>query len=82
MTPRLQIVLSSRPPDANGPILHLSVWQRFKVLFAGIALAIIALSVLIAALVFGSILALVLATVLIVAAVAAILRIALRQARS
>lgn len=81
MTPRFQIVLSSRPPDANGPVLHLSVWQRFKVLFFGIALAILALSVLIAALVFGSILALVLGAVLAAAIVAAVLRIALRRPR-
>lgn len=56
---RYQIVLSTRssPEDAGRP---LSIWSRFKALFAGLAILIVAVAILALALILGSIMAAVL----------------------
>jgi len=67
---RYQIVLSTRPPG-EAEQRPLSFWSRFKLLFAGLGILIVAVAVLIAALIFGSILAAMLwvCLVLVIAAV-------------
>jgi len=68
---RFQIVLSTQPGPNQPP---LSVWQRFKLLFAGLAILIVAVAVLVVALIFGSILAAVLWVCLVLVIAAVILK--------
>jgi len=79
----MQIVISSRtpagPPGTSPP---LTVWQRFKLLFMGIAMAVVAVAVLVAALIFGSILAAVLWIALVAVIVFIIIKGMFRRARS
>ncbi len=79
----MQIVISSRPPiGPPGTSPPLTIWQRFKLLIVGIAMAVIAVAVLVAALIFGSILAAVLWIALASVIVAVIIKAMFRRARS
>ena len=82
MSPRLQIVISSRPghPPVIAP--RLSFWKRFKLLITGIAIAAAAVVVLIVALVLGSIIATVLSITLVFVILILILRAAFLRSRS
>jgi hypothetical protein len=83
MNRRMQIVISSRPsigPPGTSP--PLSLWQRFKLLIIGIAMAVVAVGILVAALIFGSILAAVLWIALVAVIVAVIIKAMFRRARS
>lgn len=73
--------MSSRPSAGSGGAAPLGFWQRFKLLFAGLAVALIAVAVLVLALVVGSLLAAVLWIFLTIVVVAAVLKVTLRQAR-
>lgn len=82
MNRRMQITISSRPPDGP-PVLspRLTFWQRFKLLLAGVGIAVIAVAILVAALVLGSILATLVGIVLLILAVAIAIKVALKRAR-
>jgi pilus assembly protein TadC len=83
MNRRMQIVISSRPPEGPlGTSPPLTFWQQFKLLIIGIAMAVAAVAVLVAALIFGSILAAVLWIVLVAVIVAVIIKAMFRRARS
>jgi len=70
---RFQIVLSSRS-GAGQPPVPLSLWSRFRLLFAGLAIVTIAVAVLLLALFLGSILAAVLWVCLVLVIAAVILK--------
>lgn len=58
MTRRVQIVVTSRPPAGPGDVVpHPGFWQRFKMLIAGLGIAVVAVALLIVAVVLGSLLA-------------------------
>jgi len=83
MNRRMQIVISSRPsigPPGTSP--PPSLWQLFKLLIIGIAMAVAAVGILVAALIFGSILAAVLWIALVAVIVAVIIKAMFRRARS
>jgi hypothetical protein len=82
MSPRLQIVVSSRPGQQPGMAPRASFWKRFKLLIAGIAIAVVAVAVLIVALVLGSILATVLSIALVSVILILILRATFQRSRS
>lgn len=83
MNRRMQIVISSRPPTGlPGTSPSLSLWQRFKLLIIGIAMAVVAVGILVAALIFGSILAAILWIVLVAVIVAVIIKTMFRRAHS
>ena len=81
MNRRMQIVISSGAPEGP-PGTSLTIWQRFKLLIIGIAMAVIGVAVLVAALIFGSILAAVLWIALVAVIVAVIIKAIFRRARS
>jgi len=84
MRGRFQIVLSNRfGPDQ--PPLPLSLWRRFRLFFAGLAIVTVAVAVLLLALILGSILAAVLWVCLVLVIAAVILKATwhgLRRGRS
>ena len=81
MTSRLQIVVSSKlPAGPPGIDPRPSVWRRFKMLLAGIAISVVAVALLVLVLVLGSILAAVVLIFLLVMIVAVILKVTLRRA--
>jgi hypothetical protein len=80
MSGKLQIVISSRPqPTLSGSQARLSVWQRFKLLFTGIGMALIAVVALVLALIVGSIVAALLWIALVAAVVTLILKGTVRR---
>ena len=82
MRPRFHIVVSSKQvrgsPSQASP---LSFWGRFKLLLAGLTLAVLAVAVLIAAFILGSVIAAVLAVLLVIAIAAVIVKTALMRGR-
>lgn len=83
MNRRMQIVISSRRPVGPAGISQpLTFWQRFKLLIIGIAMAIAAVAILVAALIFGSILAAALWIALVAVIVFIIIKTMFRRARS
>ena len=82
MNRKLQIVISSRPQaTVPGSPARLSVWQRFKLLFTGLSVALIAVVALVLALILGSILAAVVWIALVAVVVTLILKGTFRRAR-
>lgn len=79
MNRKLQIVISSKP-RASQPGDSGSVWQRFKVLLMGLAIAAIAVVALVLALIVGSIVAALLWIALVAVVVTLILKGTLRRA--
>jgi hypothetical protein len=82
MAPRIQIVLSSRPPAETGPGAPLGFWQRFKVFFVVSIVILVALAALVFLLAVGSIVAAVLWIVVAIAIVSVAIKAALKRART
>jgi hypothetical protein len=83
MNRRIQIVVSSRPPAGlPGTYPALSFWQRIKLLISLTAIALVAVSVLVAALVLGFFFAAILWIVLVAVIVAVLIKTILRRVRS
>jgi heme/copper-type cytochrome/quinol oxidase subunit 4 len=78
---RFQIVIAPRSARKNEDIHRLTSFGRFKSLLAGFVLAIVALSVLIAALILGYVIAAVVCVVLILAVAIVIVRSFFRRKR-
>jgi hypothetical protein len=79
MDRRFQIVIS-RPAAHGLDGAPLGVWARFKLLFAGIATAVVVVGVLIAALILGYIVAALFCAVMLIAIVGLMIRSAFRRA--
>jgi hypothetical protein len=84
MNRKLQIVVSSRPPTgpAGLPLSSLTFWQRFKLRILIVAIAVAAMTVLVAALLLGFIIAAVVWIVLMVVIMAILFKTMLRRIRS
>jgi hypothetical protein len=83
MARKLQIVISARPAEGL-PLApqKLSFWKKFKLLIAGVCMAVAAVAVLFAALVLGWIVAAVICLLVMIVVVAAVLRSTMWRARS
>ena len=82
MNPKVQIVISSkRQAGTPGSSRPLSVWQRFKLLIVGLAVAMVAIVVLVFALVVGSLVAAALWIGLVAVVATVIVKGALRRPR-
>ena len=79
MKSRFQIVISNRESSASQASAPLGFWTRFKILFLGLALTVVALAILIAALLLGWFFAAVLGFVVVIAVAIAILRTTLAR---
>ena len=84
MARRLQIIISSRPPAGlpGQPTQKPSFWNRFKLLVAGICIAIATAGVLVTALVLGWIVAAVICLLVMIVVIVVILRGIIRRAFS
>ena len=80
MRPRFQIILSNRQVPGT-PVQPAGFWSRIKSFGAGVALATLAIAVLIAALILGSVIAVVLATLLLIGVAIVVVRVALLRSK-
>ena len=83
MRQRFQIIVSGKTPSGElGPAPPRGFWSRFKLLLAGLAVAVLAIAVLVAALILGSVIAVVVAAVLMIAVAIVIVKTALMRAKA
>jgi Flp pilus assembly protein TadB len=80
MRSRFQITLSNRQVPGT-PIQRAGFWSRIKRFWAGVALATVAVGVLIAALILGSVIAFVLAILLVIGVAIVAIKVALVRSK-
>jgi Flp pilus assembly protein TadB len=80
MRSRFQITLSNRQVPGT-PIQRSGLWSRIKRFWAGVALATLAVGVLIAALILGSVIAIVLAILLVIGVAIVAIKVALVRSK-
>lgn len=80
MRPRFQITLSNRQVPGT-PVQPPGFWGRMKSFGAGVALATLAVAVLIAALILGSVIAVVLAILLVIGVAIVVIKVALVRSK-